>query len=136
MERNTIQKKVILDYLKSVKSHPTVDEIYKAVSKKLPNISKGTVYRLLKNFQQKNLIRELCFDVNHFDAELSCHNHFICKHCKKVFDILDFKLPVLNILNKTIKYSTDRQVESGKVSGYQLTICGLCQKCNKKIKEN
>ena len=43
--RMTRQRKVILEELGKVYTHPTADEIYTMVKEKLPNISLGTVYR-------------------------------------------------------------------------------------------
>ncbi len=55
-ERMTAQKSFIFGYLKSVKTHPSAEVVYKEVKKKLPNISQGTVYRVLNNFKQKGEI--------------------------------------------------------------------------------
>ena len=38
------QRKVILEELRKVKSHPTADEVYDMVRKIIPRISLGTVY--------------------------------------------------------------------------------------------
>ena len=46
-ERITKQREVIEAYLKSVTTHPSAEEVYSAVKKKLPSISLGTVYRNL-----------------------------------------------------------------------------------------
>ena len=53
MEKITSQKQVIIDYLKSTTSHPTTKEVYSGVRKKLPRISKGTVYRILTSLKEK-----------------------------------------------------------------------------------
>ena len=53
-ERMTSQKKIIMDYLKSVKTHPSAEKVYLAVKKKLPRISQATVYRILSSFKDKN----------------------------------------------------------------------------------
>ena len=45
--RMTRQRKVILEELRKVNSHPSADEIYEIVRKRLPRISLGTVYRNL-----------------------------------------------------------------------------------------
>ena len=79
----------LLDYLKSVKTHPCAEDIYKAVKKKLPNISLGTVYRVLNNFKEKGEILEIPFEVAHYDGDTSSHAHFICEKCKKIFDIFE-----------------------------------------------
>ena len=46
--RMTRQRKLILEELRRMKSHPTADEIYSMVREKLPRISLGTVYRNLQ----------------------------------------------------------------------------------------
>ena len=55
----TSQKSFIFDYLKSVKSHPSAEVVYREVKKKLPNISQGTVYRVLNNFKAKGELFQL-----------------------------------------------------------------------------
>ena len=78
-ERMTAQKSFILNYLMSVKTHPTAEVVYKEVRKKLPTISQGTVYRVLNNFKKKGEIISIdTKDTVHFDADISDHAHFIC----------------------------------------------------------
>ena len=121
MQRNTIQKQVILDYLHSVKSHPSAEQVYIAVKEKLPTISKATVYRILKNFCQENLVKEISSDVSHYDACIEHHTHFICQDCKKVFDMSDF--------DKSIHFP--KRVKAGKINNYQINFFGACNKCAK-----
>ena len=51
--RLTSQRQVIIEELEKVKSHPTANEIYDMVRKRLPRIGLGTVYRnsLLKDIK-------------------------------------------------------------------------------------
>ncbi|MFH1506311.1 MAG: transcriptional repressor, partial [archaeon] len=60
--KHTNQRMEILAFLKHNKSHPGVDEIFKAVKKKLPYISKATVYQNIKFLAGEGLVRIL--DVN------------------------------------------------------------------------
>jgi Fe2+ or Zn2+ uptake regulation protein len=46
--RNTKQLELIWKVIRDDKSHPTADQIYERVRKKLPTISLGTVYRNLQ----------------------------------------------------------------------------------------
>ena len=46
--RMTRQRQVIIDELRSVTSHPTADDVYDMVRRRLPNVSLGTVYRNLE----------------------------------------------------------------------------------------
>ena len=121
-ERLTNQKKVILEYLKSTKSHPSALEIFEEVKKKLPRISLGTVYRILKNLKEKEEILELLSEIFRYDGETSPHPHFICQVCKRIFDVEE-KCTVL----------THKKLKVGKIKNYQIYFYGLCQKCQKEM---
>ena len=43
--RHTAQRAAVLDYLESVKTHPTAEEVYRAVRRRQPRISLATVQR-------------------------------------------------------------------------------------------
>lgn len=124
MERITNQKQLILDYIRSVHSHPTVEEIYLAVKKKLPRISIGTVYRNLEKFVKDEIILEIKGDIKRFDGDISEHQHFICDRCENVFDIFENK----NILNKNI---IKKISQIGTIKKYDFYIYGVCKKCQK-----
>ena len=55
----TNQRVEILNFLKDNTTHPTVDEVYDGVKKKLTRISKATVYQNLKFLAGKGLIQEV-----------------------------------------------------------------------------
>ena len=55
----TVQRDAILAELRSVKSHPTADELYAALRIRMPQISLGTVYRNLEQMSQAGMIRKL-----------------------------------------------------------------------------
>ncbi len=44
----TRQRSIILEELRNVCTHPSADEIYEMVRRRLPRISLGTVYRNLE----------------------------------------------------------------------------------------
>jgi Fe2+ or Zn2+ uptake regulation protein len=119
-ERLTNQKRVILEYLKSTKSHPCAKEVYLEVKKKLPQISLGTVYRILNQLKEKGEVREILTEVSHFDGDLTPHSHFVCQKCKKIFDVFE-EIPELK--NKKLKV--------GKTKDYQIIFYGICKKCKK-----
>ncbi|MBW2706713.1 MAG: transcriptional repressor, partial [Deltaproteobacteria bacterium] len=48
----TRQRQVILEELRKVDTHPSADEVYEMVRKRLPRISLGTVYRNLEILSQ------------------------------------------------------------------------------------
>jgi len=121
MSRNTIQKEAVKEYLMSVTSHPTAETVYMAVRKRLPNISKGTVYRILKSFSEEGEIQEILSEVSHYDGDSSQHAHFICKKCGKVIDFFENKSKIkYNVIN-----------EFGEIDACQLNFFGVCKNCLK-----
>ncbi len=118
MERSTIQKQTILNYLKGVKTHPSADVIFSAVRKKLPTISRGTVYRVLDSLLSKKEIIEVSKDPARFDADTSPHAHFVCQECGKIYDVFDKNISLIN-----------KKTKVGKVQNYQIHLYGQCRKC-------
>lgn len=123
MERLTNQKQIILDYLRSTKSHPNAEDVFLKVRKRLPHISLGTVYRNLNQFVRKNTIRELSGETKRFDADISLHHHFVCKKCHRVIDLSDI------VISK--KYLKEKFKEIGEVTDYELFVYGVCEECKK-----
>jgi len=123
LERVTSQKQIILDYLRSTQTHPSAEEIFKAVKKKLPRVSLGTIYRNLDNFVKKDIIQEISGEIKHFDADLTGHHHFICKKCNRIFDLASFEINLSYLKNKSI----------GSIKECKLFVYGVCKKCNKRI---
>ncbi|MCX6722874.1 MAG: transcriptional repressor [Candidatus Staskawiczbacteria bacterium] len=121
-EQMTTQKSFIFGYLKSVKTHPSAETVYKKKKKKLPNISQGTVYRVLNNFKDKGEILAIDTKDNvHFDADISDHAHFICNECGNVFDVIS-ECSKCNILR-------NKKTKVGRINGYQIKFYGICNKC-------
>jgi len=121
-ERMTAQKRFIFNYLKSVKIHPSAETIHKEVQKKLPNISQGTVYRILNNLKKKGEILAIDTKDNvHFDADISDHAHFICEECGNVFDVMNECAECGILKNKKTKV--------GKINSYKINFYGVCRRC-------
>src|SRR5690625_7884608 len=71
--RITPQRHAVLEYLLTSKSHPTADEIYKALEGKFPNMSVATVYNNLRVLRKIGLVRELTYgdDSSRFDCNMT-----------------------------------------------------------------
>jgi len=124
--RITPQRHAILEYLINSMSHPTADEIYKALEGKFPNMSVATVYNNLRVFREAGLVKELTYgdSSSRFDFATSDHYHAICEKCGK---IVDFHYPSLNEVEQFAAHVTNF-----KVSHHRLEIYGLCEDCAKK----
>ena len=85
----SLQRIAILEYLRTHFTHPTVDEIYEALSPSMPTLSKTTIYNTLRSFSQSGLALSLRLDEKtvHYDGDTAPHAHFICKDCGKIIDV-------------------------------------------------
>jgi Fe2+ or Zn2+ uptake regulation protein len=134
MERITNQKKIISDYLKSVNTHPNIQEIYLVVRKKLPRISLGTVYRIVNNLREKGEIQEIAGGTSRFDGNTLPHCHFFCERCKKIFDVFEkneiFIKKKLTPSKFALRLCNRAKVD--KITNYQIYFYGFCHHCQKK----
>ena len=122
MVRVTPQRKVILEELQKVDTHPTADELYELVRKRMPKISLGTIYRNLDLLSNQNVIQKLHVHEGQmrFDGNAHPHLHIYCVNCGRVADVhSDNDLPDL-----TGKIKTDFAVQ-----GCELIFYGLCPAC-------
>lgn len=121
--RNTEQRKVILEELSKVCTHPTAQEIYQLVKKKLPEINLSTIYRNLQYLEDKQLIIRLQTKEKEarYDGNVTQHCHLCCKNCGKVIDIWDCK--DIQIISKQL-------IQSGFQPDLEyLEIPGYCKQC-------
>lgn len=84
----------VLEYLYRQKDgHPTVDEIFDALSPEIPSLSKTTVYNTLHNLVEAGLARAVSIDgvQTRFDGTVSSHGHFKCDSCGAIINFpIDF----------------------------------------------
>ena len=59
IQRNTLQRNLVLGMVRKLKGHATAEEVYEGVVANYPNISKTTVYRNLKELADAGEIRRL-----------------------------------------------------------------------------
>jgi Fur family ferric uptake transcriptional regulator len=122
----THQRRVILEELRKVKTHPSADEIYEIVRKRLPRISLGTVYRNLEILSESGDIQKLepgC-SLKRFDGNPSEHCHIRCVRCDRIADAPmapDLKIDLARV------NSTDYEI-----IGHRLEFIGVCPICSAK----
>lgn len=118
----SMQRIAIMSYLMEHRTHPTVDEIYTALSPSIPTLSKTTVYNTLKLLSEQGAAKTLTIDERNtcYDAETDPHAHFMCKRCGKIYDI-PYNVP-------------HKQVESMDMEGHDVQEIhyyykGICKHC-------
>ncbi|WNF36706.1 peroxide-responsive transcriptional repressor PerR [Bacillaceae bacterium IKA-2] len=122
--RMTPQRHAILEYLFKSMTHPTADDIYKALEGKFPNMSVATVYNNLRVFKEVGLVRELNYgdSSSRFDSVTTDHYHVVCSSCGK---IVDFYYPGLDEVETLAEHVT-----GFKVTSHRMEIYGTCPKCS------
>jgi Fur family ferric uptake transcriptional regulator len=126
----TNQRVEILKFLKDNKTHPTVEDIYRGVRKKLSRISKATVYQNLKFLAEKGIIKEVNIKgVSRFEPNIKPHHHIICSDCGR---IIDFESKDLTDYSMKIA----RQFKDMAVEGTDTHFHVICSECNKKKAKN
>lgn len=130
MFRITKQRQVLLEELKKFQGHPTADELYDKVKKKLSRISLATVYRNLEILSEEGVISkiEISGRQKRFDSEIHQHDHVYCLHCNRVDNINLPRNPDLAVLPE--------DVNGYVLDGYRVEFMGLCPACLKKKHSN
>lgn len=127
--RMTRQRRVILEELKKVSSHPTAEMVYRMARRRLANISLGTVYRNLEILSRHGLISTLKSAglPRRYDGNPERHYHIRCVRCGRVDD---FPTGALAALSKSAQEACGYEI-----LGYRLEFAGLCPKCRKLTKQ-
>lgn len=122
--RITPQRHAILEYMIYSTTHPTADDIYRALEKNFPNMSVATVYNNLRVFKKAGLVKELTYgdSSSRFDFVTHDHYHMICNGCGK---IVDFHYPGLDEVEHLASHVTGFEVEY-----HRLEIYGTCRDCS------
>jgi Fur family ferric uptake transcriptional regulator len=123
--RMTAQRRIILEELRKVLTHPTAGEIYEIVRKRLPRISLGTVYRNLEILSEIGMIQKLetAGTQKRFDGIVENHYHVRCIRCGRVDDVLADSIPMIN---EALAEASDYEI-----LWHRLEFVGLCPQCKK-----
>jgi Fur family ferric uptake transcriptional regulator len=124
-QRNTLQRRVIVEELEKLNSHPTAAELHEIVRRRLPKISLGTVYRNLEFLSQHGRIRKLEISgaENRFDVDLSPHYHVQCVMCGEITDAPD--VPSELAIGKI------KHLNGYEILDHKLEFSGICPECNR-----
>ena len=128
--RKTQQREVILEVLKSTHCHPTADELYAMVRKRLPKVSLGTVYRNLEKLSESGEIQKIegCGGQKRFDGDTKVHYHARCLECGRIDDVM---IKPTKRLENAAAGETDYQI-----IGHKTLFLGYCPKCKHKVHAN
>ena len=123
----THQRSVVFETLREMHDHPSPEEVYVRVRRKIPSISLATVYKNIHLFIESGIFREVSLHHGSLRIETNPkpHHHLVCMQCKSIIDI-DAEHLGLND-------------QPGKLPGgflakrYAVDVLGLCPECQKLI---
>jgi len=119
----THQRMEIFQELAASGAHPDAETVFQAVSRRVPSISRDTVYRTLATLEAEGLVRKVepLFESARYDANLDRHHHFVCTLCGMVSDFYSEELDRLPI---------PKALESvGMIDSAQVQVRGTCLAC-------
>ena len=126
-QRNSKQRRIILDAVTARCDHPTADQIYLDVRSVDEKISRSTVYRNLNLLAENGDISTVNSPTaERYDFRCEKHYHVICRMCKKVFDAPIEYNPDLD------KYVSDET--NFKIENHVMIFEGVCPDCQKENK--
>ena len=117
--RPSVQRIAIMRYLLKNRTHPTADDVYEALKKQIPTLSKTTVYNTLKLFVDNGAALYIGIDEKNarFDGCVESHAHFRCKRCGK---IIDLSFDVADFLPENF---------NGSIEDTYFYMKGICESC-------
>ncbi len=121
------KRQLILDTIKSTDTHPGARWVYETLKEEIPDLSLGTVYRNIALFKDEGLVVTVTNldGEERIDGDTSEHAHFVCRECKRVYDIYDKNVTALSC-----------PLENFETEHLALTYFGRCSACkNNALKE-
>jgi len=105
--------------------HFTAEELAKVCSEKKLNVSRATVYRVLRDLLEAGIIRETAFGDKHHHFEHvydeKPHHHAQCVRCHRFIEFPDRKEDKI--------YHPYLEKQGFKILGHEMHFYGICKKC-------
>ncbi|HOJ68244.1 MAG TPA: transcriptional repressor [Candidatus Hydrogenedentes bacterium] len=125
--RMTRQRRIILETLRAMRTHPTAEELFQVVRQKMPRISLGTVYRNLDVLCRSGQVLKLdnAGQQAHYDGDVGRHYHIRCVECGKIEDLYPAEVSGISF----------PQVHnpSYQVLSWTLLFEGICPDCAERV---
>jgi Fe2+ or Zn2+ uptake regulation protein len=121
-QRSTRQRQAVYDYLRGVHHHPTADDVYHAVRRRLPRVSLATVYNALELLVRSGRASKLTYGdaAARYDIRTDAHAHARCLACGRVDDVET---------HPSARWLAGLRPRRFTVSGFRFEILGHCRDC-------
>ncbi len=119
--RVTPQRVAVFQIVCRLNNHPTAENIIRNIRESHPNISVGTVYKVLDTLVESNLLGKVKTEKGtmRYDPVLSGHHHLYCKETDR---IADYENPELDKMLEA--YFSKKKIENFTIKDIKLEITG------------
>ena len=119
----THQRQVLYEVMRGMDGHPSPEEIYARVKRRVPAISLATVYKNIHLFVESGVLREVSLHHGSRRVEMNeaHHHHMVCSRCKSISDVdaTELGLP-----------AERKELPGGfLVERYAVDVIGICARC-------
>ena len=120
--RSTRQRQAVYDYLAGVHHHPTAEDVYLAIKRRLPRVSLATVYNALEVLVGNGLASKLTYGdaAARYDIRTDPHAHARCLSCGRVDDVE---------ATPSARWLAGLRVRDFTATGFRFEILGHCRDC-------
>lgn len=123
--RYTRQRAAVLAHLRLACGHPTAEQVFAAVRRRLPNISLATVYKALEALVDARLANRIAGDhgPTRYDGRSEPHYHL---RCQQSGEIIDLPLPYdPDLIDKIDPQLMELLHQQGfEITGHRLELVG------------
>ena len=118
----TRQRELILEFLRASEEHPTAAQTHRALLRRMPHLSLGTVYRNLEILVSEGVVEEVpSAGGARYDGNPKPHHHFICERCGAIDD--------LHLVAPRSLAQKLRRARGRRASRIKIDFFGLCEAC-------
>ena len=120
----TPQRIAIYEAVVNLQNHPTAENVADYIKANHPNISVGTVYKVLNSLVEHQILNKVKNDkdVMRYDAIMHQHHHLYCTQTDRIEDYTDTELDEL-----IGKYFEKNKLNGFKINNITLQITGEFQ---------
>jgi Fe2+ or Zn2+ uptake regulation protein len=118
----TRQRAAIYRYLRGVHHHPSAEDVYRVVRRRVPRMSLATVYNALELLVRAGLASKLAYgdSAARYDIRTDVHSHARCLGCGRVADVE--AVPALRWLRGL-------RPRHFTATGFRFELLGRCRAC-------
>jgi Fur family ferric uptake transcriptional regulator len=124
--RLTAQRRVVAEVLNGDHVHLTADEVHARAGRRLPEISRATVYNTLNELVTLGEVLEVGTDgrAKRYDPNArTAHQHLVCSRCGTIRDVHPQCDPIAGL--------SEAEHFGFEISGAEVTFRGVCPDCRR-----